>query len=90
MTLAAPSPASTDAEAAAPSPAADAAIVVTDPVSGSVASTTRRSTPDEVRDAVARARAAAPGWAGPRRPSGVPHSTARPRSSVSTRRSSPT
>ncbi|UFU15663.1 aldehyde dehydrogenase family protein [Curtobacterium sp. C1] len=72
MTLAAPSPASTDAAAAPAAPsaadadatsAADAAIVVTDPVSGSVASTTRRSTPDEVRDAVARARAAAPGWA---------------------------
>ncbi|MGL3200752.1 MULTISPECIES: aldehyde dehydrogenase family protein [Curtobacterium] len=47
----------------APNPAtATSDLVVTDPVDGSVASTTRRSTEDEVRDAVARARAAAPGW----------------------------
>lgn len=38
-------------------------ITVIDPVTGAVASETRRSTADEVRDAVARARAAATGWA---------------------------
>ncbi|MFJ3380743.1 aldehyde dehydrogenase family protein [Curtobacterium sp. NPDC090217] len=37
-------------------------IVVLDPVTGSVASTTTTATPDEVRDAVARARAAFPAW----------------------------
>ncbi|MEV7761140.1 aldehyde dehydrogenase family protein [Curtobacterium flaccumfaciens] len=43
-------------------PAADD-LVVTDPVNGSIASTVRRSTEDDVRNAVARARAAAGAWA---------------------------
>lgn len=38
-------------------------LVVTDPVDGSVASVLRRATESDVRDAVARARAAAPAWA---------------------------
>ncbi|MBT2501133.1 aldehyde dehydrogenase [Curtobacterium sp. ISL-83] len=46
----------------APPPVADD-LVVTDPVHGTVASTVRRSSEDEVRDAVARARTAAPAWA---------------------------
>lgn len=37
--------------------------MVTDPVNGSIASTVRRSTEDDVRNAVARARAAAGAWA---------------------------
>jgi len=53
MTLASPSPTATDADH----------LVVTDPVDGSIATTTPRSTTDDVRDAVARARAAAPAWA---------------------------
>ncbi|WP_065963653.1 aldehyde dehydrogenase family protein [Curtobacterium sp. UCD-KPL2560] len=53
MTLAAPSTTATDADA----------IVVTDPVTGAVASTTARTAPTEVRTAVARARAAFPAWA---------------------------
>ncbi len=49
----------------APRTAADPAgadLVVTDPVDGSVASTTPRATEEDVRGAVARARAAAAGW----------------------------
>ena len=38
-------------------------LVVTNPVDGSIASTVRRSTEEDVRNAVARARAAAPAWA---------------------------
>jgi len=38
-------------------------LVVTNPVDGSIASTVRRSTDEDVRNAVARARAAAPVWA---------------------------
>ncbi|MDR6171592.1 aldehyde dehydrogenase family protein [Curtobacterium sp. SORGH_AS_0776] len=41
----------------------DDALVVTDPTDGTVASTVVRSSPDDVRNAVARARAAAPAWA---------------------------
>jgi acyl-CoA reductase-like NAD-dependent aldehyde dehydrogenase len=58
MTLDAPTttvPSSDDSSAAT--------ITVLDPVTGEVASETRRSTADEVRDAVARARAAATSWA---------------------------
>ncbi len=53
MTLASPSPTATDADH----------LVVTDPVDGSIATTTPRSTPEDVENAVARARAAAPAWA---------------------------
>ncbi len=38
-------------------------IVVADPTTGALASSVRRATEDEVREAVARARAAAPAWA---------------------------
>lgn len=55
MTIAPPS---TDAAR----PDADA-LVVTDPVNGSIASTVARATPEDVRNAVARARAAAGAWA---------------------------
>ncbi|WP_439691524.1 aldehyde dehydrogenase family protein [Curtobacterium sp. SP.BCo] len=44
-------------------PSAPDELVVTDPVHGSVASTVRRAAEQDVRDAVARARAAAPLWA---------------------------
>ncbi|MDP4333948.1 aldehyde dehydrogenase family protein, partial [Curtobacterium sp. A7_M15] len=54
MTLEAPLPTETDR---------DDARVVTNPVDGTVASTVARSTREEVRTAVARARAAAPAWA---------------------------
>ena len=54
MTLEAPL--STDADL-------DGGLVVTNPVDGSVASTVRRATEEDVRNAVARARAAAPAWA---------------------------
>ncbi|MGN6409023.1 MAG: aldehyde dehydrogenase family protein [Curtobacterium sp.] len=54
MTLEAPLPTETDR---------DDALVVTNPVDGTVASTVARATREEVRSAVARARAAAPTWA---------------------------
>lgn len=54
MTLEAPLTTETDG---------DDALVVTDPTDGTVASTVVRSSPDDVRNAVARARAAAPAWA---------------------------
>jgi len=44
-------------------PPATEDLVVTDPVDGSTASRVRRATEADVRDAVARARAAAPAWA---------------------------
>ncbi len=64
MTLEAPlsthdAPATTGTDATT----ADGTLTVTNPVDGSVASTVARSTEDDVRNAVARARAAAPAWA---------------------------
>ncbi|MFJ4296950.1 aldehyde dehydrogenase family protein [Curtobacterium sp. NPDC089689] len=58
MTLAAPR----TATASAPTDSGSSDLVVVDPVDGSVASTTPRATAADVRDAVARARAAAPAW----------------------------
>ncbi len=53
MSIATPSATATDTDH----------LVVTDPVDGSIATTTPRSTREDVVNAVARARAAAPGWA---------------------------
>jgi acyl-CoA reductase-like NAD-dependent aldehyde dehydrogenase len=58
MTLEAPRPTDTTEQR----DAADV-ITVTNPVDGSIASTVRRASEEDVRNAVARARAAAPAWA---------------------------